>query len=230
MGGFLLHAGRIGGTDGFLRRCDPLLVFAAGALHLGDFQGVRLDFRLGRVDGGVQLPGAGLGLAGTALQALQSGLMQADVLLVGQSLHLLFRELTGDFFSFCRETSSAFPQSRQLCGVPDHLGFGIGLSLFCLSAGCLVLGHGGLLVRNFGFDVAGRLLVLGGSFRQAFQFQPGADVFGGGVHALALSTRQLGTEVIYLGLAGGPVPFRLRCAFLPAFSAGCAARPTPVCG
>ena len=112
------------------------------------------------------------------------------------------------------------PQSRQLCGVPDHLGFGIGLGLFCLSAGCLVLGHGGLLVRNFGFDVAGRLLVLGGSFRQAFQFQPGADVFGGGVHALALGTRQLGTEVIYLGLAGGQFLFGFGALFFQLFQPG----------
>lgn len=146
--------------------------------------------------------------------------MQADVLLVGQSLHLLFRELAGDLFAFCRETSGAFPQSRQLCGVPDHLGFGVGLGLFCLSAGCLVLGHGGLLVRNFGFDVAGRLLVLGGGFRQAFQFQPGADVFGGGVHALALGTRQLGTEVIYLGLAGGQFFFGFGALFFQLFQPG----------
>ena len=33
----------------------------------------------------IKLAGAGFGLAGAALQAFQSGLMQADVLLVGQA-------------------------------------------------------------------------------------------------------------------------------------------------
>ena len=34
-------------------------------------------------------------------------------------------------------------------------------------------------------------------------------MFGGGVHALALGTRQLGREVVHLGLAGGQFLFRL---------------------
>ena len=45
-------------------------------------------------------------------------------------------------------------------------------------------------------------------------------MLGGGVHALALGTRQLGTEVIYLGLAGGQFLFGFGTLFFQLFQPG----------
>ena len=86
------------------------------------------------------------------------------------------------------------PKAASSAVYCDHLGFGVGLGLFCLGAARVSFRVTAACWRgDLGLDVAGRLLVLGGGFRQALQFQLGADVLGGGVHALALGTRQLGT-------------------------------------
>ena len=205
----LFEAGRVGRSNRFLRGGNFLLVVAAHALHLGDFQRVGLDFCLGGLNRRLQLAGAGIGLAGTAPQALQRGLMQADVLLVRQALQLLFGQLTGDFFAFCRQAARALAQGGQLGGVLRQLGLGVGPGLLGLGARGLVPGHGGLLGGYLGLDAPGRLVVLGGGLRQTLELEVRADVLRRGVHALALGTGQLGREVVHLGLAGGQFLFRL---------------------
>jgi len=62
----LFEAGRVGRSNRFLRGGNFLLVVAAHALHLSDFQRVGLDFCLGGLNRRLQFAGAGVGLAGTA--------------------------------------------------------------------------------------------------------------------------------------------------------------------
>ena len=223
-------AGRVGRSNRFLRGGNFLLVVAAHALHLGDFQRVGLDFCLGGLNRRLQLTGAGVGLAGTAPQALQRGLMQADVLLVCQALQLFFGQLTGDFFAFCRQAARALAQGGQLGGVLRQLGLGVGPGLLGLGARGLVPGHGGLLGGDLGLDAPGRLVVLGGSLRQALELEVRADVLRRGRSCPRPRHRPAGPRGCPPRPCGRPIPFPPRCVSARASSACCAARPAPACG